>query len=348
MRTHPPATRAATLAQLVAQVSAEVAAPLTQALERARALATGQTLSSAELAALLDEVTRARRAGILGQQIARLAAGDVRQTDEPVDLTRSLLALLDEHRRERPAAVEIHEQLADVTVMGDTSLVGLLLRATIEWCGGQALTPIELRLDERTGAAQAVVTCRFTEQPRERGADDGLSWHLMQFACDALGAQLAKEQTSTQTTLSLRFERLVRSPGATVASSLPDSRSLAGRQVLVMAAERDIRHQVRQAVHGLDLMVDYVTSVDAARDYCADGLPHAVVYASTMAGLPLERLRNALLAVDGAPPFIEIAAQGHDFEPHDQDHAGLVARLGLDGLARALPAALAQGFARRR
>ncbi len=348
MRNRPPATRAATLAQLVAQVSAEVAAPLTQAVERARALAAGQTLSATELAALLGEVTRARRAGILGQQIARLAAGDVRQADEPVDLTRTLLALLDDHRHEQGPPIETSEHLADVTVMGDASLVGLLLRAAFDWCGVHALTPVELRLDERPAAAQAIVACRFTERPRERDADDNLSWHLMQFAADALGAQLATEETSTRTTLSLRFERLVRAPGATVASALPDSRSLAGRQVLVMAAERDIRHQVRQAVHGLDLMVDYVTSVDAARDYCADGLPHAVVYASTMAGLPLERLRRALLAVDGAPPFIEIAAQGHDFEPGDRDGADAIARVGLDGLARALPAALAQGFARRR
>lgn len=79
MKTTESPARTATLHDIVGQVAAEVAAPLTRALERVHALVAGQTLSAEELQALNDEVAHARRIGILGQQIARLASGVVRQ-----------------------------------------------------------------------------------------------------------------------------------------------------------------------------------------------------------------------------------------------------------------------------
>jgi len=336
--------RSSHLHDIVGQVAAEVATPLTRALERVQTLLAGETLSPLELAALNAEVAHARRIGIIGQQIARLASGLVRQVHEPLDLTRALLELLDEHRQS--AGIEIRDQLADATVIGDTGLAGTLLRAMLDWCGESSLTAVDLRLDARPAAGQAVLICRFTRRPHASDAREPLAWHLMQFAADSLGAHMALDTTPTQTLLTLRFERLVPMPaaGGTAAS---DARLLAGRQVLVMAPDRDIRNQVRVAVQGLDLMVDYVTSVDAARDYCADGLPHAVVYASTLAGAPLDRLRRALLEDVGAPPFIEIAAQGHGFEPVAPGDTA-IAKVGLDGLAQALPAALVIELSRAR
>lgn len=348
MKTTESPARTATLHDIVGQVAAEVAAPLTRALERVHALVAGQTLSAEELQALNDEVAHARRIGILGQQIARLASGVVRQVQEPLDLTRALLELLDEHRQAAGATdIEFQDTLANATVMGDTSLASTLLRAMLDWCSECALTPAELRLDTRPSAAQAVLICRFSRRPHAADAREPLAWHLMQFAADSMGVRLNLDTTSTQTTLTALFERLVIMPGADAQPTSADARLLAGRQVLVMAPDRDIRNQVRLAVQGLDLMVDYVTSVDAARDYCADGLPHAVVYASTLAGAPLDRLRRALLDEAGAPPFIEIAAQGHGFEPVAPGDTA-IAKVGLDGLAQALPAALVIELSRRR
>jgi len=348
MKTTDSPARTATLHDIVGQVAAEVATPLTRAMERINDLVAGHTLSPAELRALNDEVAHARRIGILGQQIARLASGVVRQTPEPLDLTHTLLELLDEHRQSAGATgIEFQDTLANATVMSDSGLAGTLLRAMLDWGSECALTPAELRLDTRPTAAQAVLICRFSRRPHAADAREPLAWHLMQFAANAMGVKLMLETSSTQTTLTMLFERLVLMPGADTQAASSDARLLAGRQVLVMAPDRDIRNQVRLAVQGLDLMVDYVTSVDAARDYCADGLPHAVVYASTMAGAPLDRLRRALLEEAGAPPFIEITAQGHGFEavaPGDT----AIAKVGLDGLAQALPAALVIELSRRR
>ncbi|MBI5255538.1 MAG: hypothetical protein HY855_03495 [Burkholderiales bacterium] len=349
MKTSASAAKTATLNDIVAQVAAEVAAPLTHALERIQALVSGHSLPAHELRALQAEVARARRVGILGQQIARLAAGTVRQVQEPIDLTRTMLELLGEHRQTQgDAALPIHDVLADATVLGDTSLAGALLAAMLDWCSAGALTPIELRLEARPSAAQAVLVCQFTAHPQAADLPEPLSWHLMQFAAQAMGAHLQLEAGNTETVLTLCFERLVNMASGDTQAAPSDTRLLAGRQVLVMAPDRDIRNQVRLAVQGLDLMVDYVTSVDAARDYCDDGLPHAVIYASTLAGAPLDRLRRALLAADaGAPPFIEIAAQGHGFEPVSPGDTA-VAKVGLDGLAQALPAALVIELSRRR
>lgn len=340
--------RSATLHDIVGQVAAEVAAPLTQALDRVNALVAGHTLSAAELQALNEEVAHARRIGILGQQIARLASGVVRQVPEALDLTHMLLELLDEHRQSAGAAgMEFQDTLANATVMGDTGLVGTMLRAMLDWCSECALTPAELRLDARPSAAQAILICRFSRRPHAVDAREPLTWHLMQFAADTMGVKLKLDTTSTQTILTVVFERLVLMPSLSTQPSASDARLLAGRQVLVVAPNRDIRNQVRTAVQGLDLIVDYVTSVDAARDYCADGLPHAVVYASTLAGAPLDRLRRSLLSEAGAPPFIEISAQGHGFEPVAPGDTA-IAKVGLDGLAQALPAALVIELTRRR
>ncbi|WP_284619688.1 hypothetical protein [Aquabacterium humicola] len=335
------------LHDVLGQLAAEVAEPLTRALERLRAFQAGQVPDARQLQILQDELARARRIGILGQQIARLASGAVRQVPEPTDLCAMLDELIDDRRKAAvPGAAPVHATLAPAAVVADTGMTGALLGAMLDWCDDCARSTIELRLDPRPSSAQAVLLCRFNRKPRPAGAAEPLAWQLMHLAAAALGARATIEEDGTAVTLALHFERLV-TLSAHAEPSATDTRRLAGCQLLVLAPERDIRNQVRLAVQGLDLLVDYVGSVDAAVDYCADGLPQAVVYASTLAGAPLERLRRRLNAESGAPPFIEITPEGHGFEPlRPGDEA--VARVGLDGLAQALPAALVIELTRRR
>lgn len=347
MRTKEVQTLTATLHEVIGQIAAEVAAPLTRALDRLQALADGGSADAGQLQALHDEISRARRIGILGQQIARLASGAVRQVPEPVDLSGMLRELLTEQRSGGGhSAVPVRETLVSAIVMADSGLAGTLLRSMLDWCQESALALIDLRLDARPAAAQAVLLCRFTRQPHDPHAPEPLSWQLMHFAAARLGARLLLDEGPASTVLTLLFDRLVTlaEPAPTAAA---DARLLAGCQLLVVSPDRDIRHQVRRAVQGLDLLVDYVTSVEAACAYCEEGLPQAVVYASTLAGAPLDRLRRRLGGEAGAPPFIEIAPHGHSVETAAAGHR-TVARVGADGLAEALPAALANELARRR
>jgi hypothetical protein len=335
----------ASLHDVMGQVAAEVAAPLTRALERIRALQSHASADAEQLRALHDEVAHARHVGILGQQIARLASGTVRQVLEPVDLHGMLRELLDEQRREAPSA-RLREKLEAATIVADSGLVGALMRSVVDWCSQSAASPIDLMLQARPATMQAVLSCRFMRHPAASDNGEPLSWHLMHFAAAPLGARLELENGSEHATLRITIDRLV-PPALPGRASAADIRLLAGCQLLVVSNDRDIRHQVRCAVQGLDLLVDYVTSVDAASEYCDEGLPQAVVYASTLAGTSMARLRNRLGQVAGGPPFIEISPAHEGYEPPAAGERS-VRRVVIDELAQALPAALVIEMTRRR
>ena len=89
-----PAQPTPTLGDVVARIGAEVSAPLTAALERVLALASSGRIDRPGLQALRREIDGARRVGLRGQQIARLAGGDVRQSVERLDLLHCLRAVL--------------------------------------------------------------------------------------------------------------------------------------------------------------------------------------------------------------------------------------------------------------
>ena len=334
----------ASLHDVMAQVAAEVAAPLTLALERIRALQAHAGVDAEQLQALHDEVAHARQVGILGQQIARLASGAVRQVLEPVDLAGLLRELLDEQRRDGPAAT-LHEKLEAATIVADSGLIGALMRSALDWCSQSAASPIDLMLQARPATLQAVLGCRFIRRAPPGDNGEPLSWHLMHFTAAPLGARLDLED-GEHVTLRITIDRLV-PPALPGQASAADIRLLAGCQLLVVSNDRDIRHQVRRAVQGLDLLVDYVTSVDAASDYCDEGLPQAVVYASTLAGTSMTRLRHRLGQMAGGPSFIEIAPEPAGYEPPAGGERP-VRRVVIDELAQALPAALVTEMARQR
>lgn len=334
----------ASLHDLIGQVAAEVAAPLTRALERIRVLQTHPGVDAEQLQALHDEVAHARHVGIVGQQIARLASGTVRQVLEPVNLQGMLRELLEEQRRDGPPAA-LREKLEAATVVADSGLAGALMYSLIDWCSACATSAIEVELTPQPAAMQAVLTCRFARQARHQDASEPLSWHLMHFAAAPLGARLDIEHGNERVTLRVTFDRLVAQPAPGQAPAA-DLRLLAGCQLLVVSNDRDIRHQVRRAVQGLDLLVDYVTSVDAASAYCDEGLPQAVVYASTLSGVSMNRLRGRLGQLAGGPPFIEISPDQDGFETSSIGGRP-IRRVALDELPQTLPAALVNEMTRQ-
>lgn len=334
------------LRSVLGLVASETAAPLTRALDRVQELRQGVRPGQMELQALCEDLAAARRAGMVGQQIARLASGEFRVTEEPVDLALALNQLLTDHRvAAGPMAVEFREQVKPVTVMADLSLVGTLVQSLLAWCSESAASAVAMRLAPREGAPQALLVCRFNRRTSPAEHSEPLSWYLMRSAAQALGARLSVE-TEVHTTVVLLFDGLV---PATSLDRRPaaDVSRVAGSQVLVLAPDRDVRQQVRQAIQGLDLIVDYVNSVDAARQFCEDGMPQAVVYASALGGATLDRWRKSLNERGGMPPFIEIDPEAHGFEPLG-DHDRAAARVGMEGLAQSLPAALALELSRRR
>jgi hypothetical protein len=220
----------ASLHDVVGQVAAEVAAPLTRALERIRALQCNAGADAEQLRALHDEVAQARRIGILGQQIARLASGTVRQVLEPVDLHDMLRELLEERRRDVPAArLLLHEKLEAATIIADSGLLGALMLSAIDWCSHSTAAPIDLVLQARPATMQAVLRYRFVRRATAGGNEQPLSWHLMHFAAAPLGAQLHLEDGGEHATLRITIDRLV-------PQSLPGEASAADMRQLAAAS----------------------------------------------------------------------------------------------------------------
>ncbi|MFM7506679.1 MAG: hypothetical protein ACKO5J_09125, partial [Rubrivivax sp.] len=130
---------------LVAQLGGEVAAHLSKALERVTTLAATGKIDRAGLRALRDEIDRARRAGIMGQQVARLSSGRMQLAAERVDLTALLGEALRQRGREIDArGIEVCQVLSPAEIMGDATLLYSLLQTLLDWCFEHAFGRIDL------------------------------------------------------------------------------------------------------------------------------------------------------------------------------------------------------------
>lgn len=338
---------------LVTLLGGEIAGPLTGAIERVNAMLTDGKVDRQGLRSLRDEIESARRSGMVVQQLARFATGRVRPSHEPLalaDLVRE--ALVQRQRELQQRGLPVRQALQPVRAEADASLLFGLLNALVDWCAEHARSTIDLRLDLTPWPVQARLTCRFAY----KGADDAhanarsldsLSWHLAQQTAWTMGLDVQRDEAGIETTAAFTFPRtllpeLDRPAGRPRAAPTPtaqNSRPLAGSHLLVLAPRRDVRNQVREAIHAMGMIVDFVTSVDEARELCDDALPHAVVYEATIGGARLDQWRRELRAEVPGLVFIEIVEQGDLLETSGHNGAE-VGRVGRDGLREALPAAL--------
>ena len=89
----------------------------------------------------------------------------------------------------------------------------------------------------------------------------------------------------------------------------------------------------------MGLMLDFTTSTDEAREFCADGLPHAIVYESALGGERFEALRKEILAEVPQFAFIAIGEDGSEVASSLQDGRHYT-RVGRDAILSSLPSAL--------
>lgn len=324
-----PADAAAESAMLAAQIGAEVAALLGAALERVNTLATTGRIDKINLRGLREEIEQARRIGITGQQVARLSSGQVRLQDERLDLTALLRESLAQRGREIEArGIELRQVLRPAAVLGDATLTFSLLQALLDWSFEHACGAIELKLHHRAWPVHATLGCTFAYQPPDViGAADAsrlqsVNWRLLEQTAATLGLTLARVDTNGRTRTTLEFPRTlgeqleaVTPLGVSEAEPLVSHiRPLTGSHVLVVAARRELRSLVREALRKVGLMLDFVTSVDEAREYCRGGMPDALVHEAALGGEAFERLRGELLAERPALAFVQITEDDKDFE----------------------------------
>ena len=346
---------------LVAQLGSEVAAHLSSALERVTTLTATGKIDRAGLRALREEIDRARRAGIMGQQVVRLGNGRVQLANERLDLTSLLREALRQRGREIDArGIEVAQVFAAAEVMSDTTLLFSLLQTTLEWSFEHAVSRIDLSLAIQSWPAHACLSVAFAyQQPDEVASTPGhdaaaegtrlstMSWRLLQQTAGVLGLTIQRKDLPGRTELKLEFPQTLAPRLATlgkpeaevVESQAHNSQPLAGRHIMVLASRREVRNVVRAALRPMGLMVDFVTSVEEAQQLCADGLPHAMVYEAAIAGEHFERLRSEMLAEVPTLVFVRIAEQGKAFEVLNLGGRQF-ASVGRDAIMSALPEAL--------
>jgi CheY-like chemotaxis protein len=308
--------------EIVQQLGAEIAGPLSLALERIHDLVSTGQIDRQNLRALRESVSQAREAGMLGQQLARLASGRLKLTRERMHLTQVLRGVLAQRSRETQArGIQVRQILKPVEIMADGSLLFALLNALMDWALASTHSSIDLRLDLTPWPAKARLVCRFahrsldliddprsTELPK---ALNSLAWRLVEQTALTMGVLPLREDEAGISVLTLEFpqtvsdepgpapnpimsDRDVQRAGPTPAKHsndhareyLPSSNSkpLAGSHILIVSQQRELRSQIQAAVQHMGLIVDLAGSMAEATQFCQDGLPHGIVFESGLRG----------------------------------------------------------------
>ena len=352
---------------LVGQVGREVAAPLASAAERVAALTATGRITRGELSALRDEIDRARRAALMAQRASRLVPGG--GAGGPPGPARRGVPRAGARARPRVFAaqgIEVRQMLAPAEVRSDATLLASLLRSVLDWSFEHARARIDVALDVASWPAQARLQCAFTYRladdmaagqaapaGRTDAAIDTLSWRLVQQTAAVLGMTLRRHDAHGMAELVMEVPAtlapaLLALQGEAAEDTVPaalDIQSLTGHHVLALAAQRDLRSLVHQALRPLGVLLDFVATVDEARQFCAGGLPHALVYEAALAGEAFERLRGELQAEVPQLVFICVVEHGRAFEVLNVGGRPLCC-VGRDAIVESLPAALAFEMAR--
>jgi CheY-like chemotaxis protein len=346
---------------LVAQLGSEVASTLSAAVERVHTLAATGKIDRSSLRALRDEIDHARRMGMMGQQLARLASGRVPVSRERMNLTNLLREALRQRAREIDArGIEVRQVFVPTEVMSDATLLFSLLQTLLDWSFEHAVSRIDLTLDIRNWPACARLVCAYAHQQPDLVDDnkqpaeatlETMSWRLLHQIAAALALKVQRKDAGGRTTLTLEFPETL-APRVERAEEFGDSGSdalnsqpLAGRHVLVVSPRREVRNTVRQALRPMGLMVDFVTSADEAAEFCRAALPHALIHEASMAGERFERLRNELLADAPGLAVIQIGEQGKAVETVNVG-GRQIAIVGRDAILASLQATLSHELAR--
>ena len=346
---------------LITQLGSEVATLLSSALERVAVLNTTGRIDRDNLAALHAEIDLARRAGIMGQQVVRLSQGDVPLSHERLDLAALLREALRQRSREIDTqGIEVQQEFTGALVMSDATLLFSLLQTMLDWAFEHAVSRIDIKMEVKNRPAHAVLTLKFAHQPAHTidnavmpMADaqtpelNTMSWRLLQQTAAVLGLMLDRDDPLGKTELQLEFPETlaprIKPSGTTdfqeAVSPTLSLNLLAGSHVLVLAARREVRNVVREALRPLSLVLDFAGTVDEVQAQCAEAMPDAVVYEASLGGQRFERVRSELLAVSPRLAFVQIAEQGKAVQVLNQGGRQFTS-VGRDAIIESLPEAL--------
>ncbi len=345
--------------EIIGQIGTEVGLPLSAALERVTVLATTGKIDRAGLRMLREEIERARRAGMIGQQLARFASGRIRQSPEQISVTQMLREVLLQRGREAAARqIEISQALKPAEVMADATLLYALLQAVVDWSLDLAQRALEFKIDVKAWPPYARLSVRFAHASSDASdrltpvgtplpSLDSMSWRLVQQISWTLGLVMDRTVSDGETALTIEFPRTVHDEieGVSVVEIdqgfgvSDNSKPLAGSHVLVVAGSRDMRSLIRESIRHMGLLVDFVNSIEEAEEFCRDALPHAIIFESVLVNDRFHKLRVSISSEMPSFVFIEVAPEGAALQlSTNGQESG--ARIGRDAVMQSLPSAL--------
>ncbi|MCV2356429.1 hypothetical protein LNV09_19995 [Paucibacter sp. B2R-40] len=341
--------------EIVQQLGAEIAGPLSSALERIHDLVSTGQIDRQNLRALRESVSQAREAGMLGQQLARLASGRLKLSRERMHLTQVLRGVLAQRSRETQArGIQVRQILKPVEIMADGSLLFALLNALMDWALASTHSSIDLRLDLTPWPAKARLVCRFAHRSLDLIDDprfnelplalNSLAWRLVEQTALTMNVLPLREDEAGITVLTLEFPQTIGDePGVATADQEPgreqsqsservaefqlsnNSKPLAGSHVLIISERRELRAQIQAAMQHMGLIIDLAGSMAEAAQFCLEGLPHGIVFESALRGDDFDQL------------FADVMREVPDFcfiEVLDEQHLTQLSTATADGLAR--------------
>lgn len=345
--------------ELLAAVGGDIAGPLTEALERIHAMSTSGRIDRDGLRALRSVVEEARQVGLTAQQLVRYASRRIRLSHERLQLTDLLKEVLRHREREAGArglslAGARFGKMKAAEVLADGSLLFSLLNTVVDWVLRHARSGLEFSVDMTTWPAHARMSCGF----EFRGGDgaeaaiseqtlDSLTWRLLEQIAKTMDLILARRVEGDRVVLTMEFTRTANESMEGVSSvelsdgtaTTPNSMPLVGSHVLIVASRRAVRMQIRDALHHMGLVIDLVSSVEEAIDFCRDALPHALIVEGILESERLAQLRTEIWAEVPSFAFIQIVEEGQAFEMSDTG-TGQIARVGRGAIDTALSAVL--------
>ncbi|MDN3918651.1 hypothetical protein [Roseateles violae] len=355
-------------AEIVQQLGAEIAGPLSSALERIHSLTSTGQIDRQSLRALRESVAQAREAGMIGQQLARLASGRLRLSRERLHLTQLLRSVLAQRSRETQArGIQVRQVLKPVEVITDGSLLFSLLNALMDWALSSTHSSVDLKLDLTPWPARARLVCRFAHRSLDllgdaRGTADAqqtqalnsLAWRLVEQTAITIGVLPLREDEAGITVLTLEFPHtvgdepgLASTPPPPPAKAAPESehqhsansKPLAGSHLLIVTPRRELRLQIQAAVQHMGLIVDVVDTMADATQFCLEGLPHGIVFEAAQRGAEFDQLQAEVLREVPEFSFIEVRDGEQQTQLSTATPDGL-ARISRQHLADALPGML--------
>lgn len=349
---------------IVQQLGAEIAGPLSAALERINQLMNTGQIDRQGLRNLRDAVQQAREAGMLGQQLARLASGRLQPARERLHLTQVLRGVLAQRNAETQSrGIQVRQLLQPIEIMADGSLLFALLNAMLDWALANTHSSLELRLDLTPWPAKARLMCRFAhrsldlaDQPAASAPQperlNSLGWRLVEQTALTMGVLPLREDEAGITVLTLEFPHTVGDePGVQAHELAPDrlareeghpslnSKPLAGCHLLIVSPRRELRQQIQDAVRHMGLIIDSVNDMDEAIRFCEEGLPHGIAFEQGLRGASFEHLRADVMREVPSFSFIEVLDEEQQTQLSTATSERM-ARISRARLADAMPSVL--------